>query len=67
MVKTAMTRVSRGNGYKVSTETSQPTPTFAPTVFPDSNSLQITAHKLNGKNYLYWSHTIQMVIQDVER
>ncbi|KAJ9693937.1 hypothetical protein PVL29_009763 [Vitis rotundifolia] len=34
------------------------------TTFPseDNNSLQITAHKLNGKNYLQWSQSVKIII-----
>ena len=60
MAKTAMTGARKGNGSEV---TSQSTTTIAPTVISDNTSLQIIAHKLKGKNYLQWLHTVLMVIQ----
>ena len=47
-----MVGASRGDGSEVSTKTSQSTPKIASTTFSESSSLQITAHKINGKNIL---------------
>ena len=60
MVKTAMIGARNSEGSEV---TSQSTITIAPTVISNNTSLQIIAHKLNGKNYLQWSRSVLMVIQ----
>ena len=62
MVKMSMTRASKGNGSKVASGTSQSIPTIAPTAFSENTSLRITNHKLNGKNFLQWSKSVEMVI-----
>ena len=62
MVKMAMTGASRGNGSEVASGTSQSTPTMALNAFSENTSLQITTHKLNGKNFLQWSKSVKMVI-----
>ena len=62
MVKTVMTGMSRGDDSKVSSEPSQSTSTIVPTAI-DHSSLQITTHKLNGKNFLQWLRAAQMVIR----
>ena len=57
-----MTGTSRGGDSKVSSEPSQSTSTIVPTAI-DHSSLQITTHKLNGKNFLQWLRAAQMVIR----
>ena len=60
----ATTGVSRGNGSEVSSDASQPTSTIIPTAPSDTSlSLQITTFKLNGRNFLHWSRSVQMVIR----
>ena len=54
---------SRGDGEEVTSGTSHPTPKTAPTAHSEITSLQITAHKLNGRKFLQWSRSIQMVIR----
>ncbi|KAH9677444.1 retrotran gag 3 domain-containing protein [Citrus sinensis] len=39
------------------------TPTIVHTAITENTSLQITSHKLNGKNFLPWSRSVQMVIR----
>ena len=64
MAKTSFTRVSGGDGSKVAFETPQPTTTNIPTITSDNSiSLQITSFKLNGRNFLQWSRSIQLVIR----
>ncbi|KAH9796154.1 retrovirus-related pol polyprotein from transposon RE1 [Citrus sinensis] len=67
MVKTAMTGTSRSIDSSESAETSQipslSTPTIVHTAITENTSLQITSHKLNGKNFLPWSRSVQMVIR----
>ena len=62
-----MTGTSRSIDSQESTETSQilsqSTLTIVPTAITENTSLQITSHKLNGKNFLQWSRSVQMVIQ----
>lgn len=68
MVKTAMTGTSRSIDSSESAETSQipslSTPTIVHTAITENTSLQITSHKLNGKNFLPWSRSVQMVIRE---
>ena len=55
---------SRGNGFEVSSDASQPTSITAPAATSDSSStfsLQITNFKLNGHNFLHGSISVQMV------
>ncbi|XP_020271826.1 uncharacterized protein LOC109846996 [Asparagus officinalis] len=62
-------RMSRGDDSEETLVTANPTPKIVPTTVSSSDpnhlnltSLQITTHKLNGKNFLQWSRSIQMVI-----
>ena len=59
-----MPGISRGDHSKVSNQTSPSTSIIIPTMVikNSSTSLQITTKKLNGKNYLQWSHSASMVI-----
>ena len=61
-----MTGAIRGDGSK-SSGASQSTSISAPTVFTENTSsnttLQITTHKVNGKNFLQWSRSLRMVIR----
>ena len=54
--------VSR-DGSEAASETPQPVSKITPIASFESTSLQITPHKLNGKNYLQWSRSVQMVIR----
>lgn len=62
-----MTGTSRSIDSSESAETSQipslSTPTIVHTAITENTSLQITSHKLNGKNFLPWSRSVQMVIR----
>lgn len=42
---------------------SAPTGVNLSTTYADNSSLQITSHKLNGKNYLPQSRSVEMVIR----
>ena len=53
MAKMAMTGASRDGDSEESSNSSQTTPTIAPIVLLENSSLQITSHKLNGKNFLH--------------
>ena len=48
-------RASRGDGEEVTSDTSHPSPKIAPTAHSKITSLQITAHILNGGNFLQWA------------
>lgn len=49
----AMTGASKSGGSEATSVTNQPPAlTIAPTALSENTSLQITTHKLNGKNYL---------------
>ena len=66
MAKTTMVGASRGSGFEDSMNTSQPaTPKIAhsPGFNPESGSLQITSQKLNGKNFLQRSKSVELVIR----
>ena len=65
MVQMAMIGESRGDGLEVTSGTSKPTPKNGPTATSKHASLQIKIHKLNGKNFLQWSWSIQLVIHDM--
>ena len=56
---------NRGDGSEVASDTSQPTSTMVPTASSDhhSLSLQITSFKLNGRNFLQWSRSVQLVVR----
>ena len=56
-----MIGTSKGDDSNVSSKPSQLTSTIVPTAI-DHSSLQITTHKLNGKNFLQWLRATQMVI-----
>lgn len=58
----ATTEASRGNDSETSSEVSRSTSKNASTANTDQISLQIMTHKLNGKYYLQWSRSVQMVI-----
>ena len=45
---------SRGNEFELIVST---------TSFDNSISLQITSFRLNGRNFLYWSRSVQIVIR----
>ena len=60
-----MTGTKRNDGPETSVSI-QPTPmtvatSYAP--FSENSPLQITSHRLNGKNYLQWSLSVKMVIR----
>ena len=57
-----MTGAIRGDGSELS-GASQSTPTVFTENTSSNTTLQITAHKLNGKNFLRWSRSVQMVIR----
>ena len=63
MAKTTMTRSTRGDD-STSATSNQSNVSQCITTFPsgDNNSLHITAHKFNGKNYLQWSQSVKIVI-----
>ena len=42
---------------------SQSTSKIVPTAISDNLTLQITTHKLYGKNFLQWSQSVQLVIR----
>lgn len=57
---------TKGNDGSETSVSLQPNPVTAGTVhvpYSDNSSLQITSHKLNGKNYLPWSRSVEMVIR----
>ena len=64
MVKTAMTGAIKNNAS--TRETSEGTTQFNPAVLfnnpRNSNSVHLTIHKLNGKNYVKWAQSIKLVI-----
>lgn len=61
-----MTGARRGDDSEVVSDNSQATPKIAPPALPENSnhtSLQITTHKLNGKNFLKWSRSVLMVVR----
>ena len=68
MAKTAMARSSRGGADDSTSTTTDPSSqtqaeqASIPSFQGDNTSLQITAHKLNGRNYLQWSQSVKIVI-----
>ncbi|XP_075498838.1 uncharacterized protein LOC142537165 [Primulina tabacum] len=60
-----MAGVSGGTDSEVASETSIPTSLTAPTTLHSDNSFSgaITAYKLNGRNFVPWSRSVQMVIR----
>ena len=62
MAKTAMTG-SSSQDDSIATTSDQSHANQSVMTFPNGdNSLQITAHRLNGKNYLQWSQSVNIVI-----
>lgn len=49
------------DGSETTSDPSQPVSKITPTAPFESTTLQITNHKLNGKNYLQWSRSVPMV------
>ena len=62
--KQALTGLSK-DGKEGGSAESYPRPslTINPTASFDNSPLQITPYKLNGKNFLQWSRSVQMVIR----
>ncbi|KAL9420097.1 hypothetical protein AB3S75_037804 [Citrus x aurantiifolia] len=58
MVGSSSTSMDGSSSRTSSEEVSQP----LPAVSLSENSLQITIHKLNGKNYFEWSQSVRLVI-----
>ena len=59
-------RTSRGDDLEGASDVTKSTSTIVPIAFAELTSLmslQITNHKLNGRNFLQWSRSVQMVIQ----
>ena len=64
MAKIAFTGASGGDGSEVASNTSQHTTTIVLAATSDNPiSLQITSFKMNGRNFLQWSRSVQMVIR----
>ena len=62
--KQALTGLSKDGKEETSTESSsRPSLTINPTASFDNSPLQITPYKLNGRNFLQWSRSVQMVIR----
>ena len=62
--KQALTGLSKDGKEGNSTDfSSRPNLTINPTASFDNSPLQITPYKLNGRNFLQWSRTVQMVIR----
>ncbi|KAL2486777.1 Retrotransposon gag protein [Abeliophyllum distichum] len=60
----ALTGLSKDGKEEVTTEASPiPTLIINPTASFESSPIQITPYKLNGKNFLQWSRSIQMIIR----
>ena len=61
-------RVRDINGSDVSSENTRPTTIITPMALSENSlSLKITSFKLNGKNFLSWSRSIQLVIRGKEK
>ena len=57
---------SRGDGTETPSKVS-PTSKIVPIAASEYASLQITTHKLNGKNYLEWSQSVKLAIDGHEK
>ena len=63
MAKTAMTESScQDDSISTTSDQSHANQSVMTSPNRDNNSLQITAHRLNGKNYLQWSQSVNIVI-----
>ena len=67
MVKTAMTGATKSSSASTAenddSNTTTPQPLLQPSEYnQNSSSLQLTVHKLNGKNYLEWAQCVKLVI-----
>ncbi|XP_024038874.1 uncharacterized protein LOC127898956 [Citrus sinensis] len=67
MVKTAMTGATKSSSASTAenddSNTTTPQPLLQQSEYnQDSSSLQLTVHKLNGKNYLEWAQCVKLVI-----
>ncbi|RVX00452.1 hypothetical protein CK203_024639 [Vitis vinifera] len=68
MVKTVMTGATRStNSTKETTEEVQSGPTVSFNNFENSNTLQITVHRFNGKNYVEWVQSVKLVIDGKDK
>ena len=61
-IDTSITFGTSRGGELGATSQVQPTSKIVPTAVPEYTSLQITTHKLNGKNYLEWSQSVKLAI-----
>ena len=63
MIKTAMIEASKVESSEISSRNTEFVPTIVPASTNENISQQITTQKLNGKNFLQWSRSVQMVVR----